>query len=192
MNNSSRNQNKIIKNPQAYGSNQSEDRTLLKVTCHGVTTLSSSGGGVIDTFIPMDPSSLSGADFSDFISVYDEFRVMGCKITVTSIPINTANINNNLLVVGFDNDSAVAPGSFSVVQQLSTSKYTPCVWSSGELHKFIYWRPTLGVETNIPWIDVGNPTSSLGCIQVYASGLSASSAYMHIAIEQYVEFRGRR
>lgn len=176
--------------PAAYGAGQSQDRTFVRATVHGTGTLTSSAGGVVNNFVGMDPSALTGTDWADFSSTYDEFRVIGIRVTHTNHQFGVA-VNGGIVAVAFDNDSATAPGSFTAVQQYATSRYMPAVWMTNAI-QHTFWRPTLGKETNIPWIDVANPSGSLGSIVYYASGLSASTNYQDVAIELFCEFRGRR
>ncbi len=176
--------------PSSYGAGQSQDRTFVRATIHGVGTLTSSAGGIINNFVTMDPSALVGTDWADFSSTYDEFRVMGIRVTHANHQYGVA-VNGGLIAVAFDNDSATAPGSFTAVQQYATSSYLPAVWNTQPIQR-VYWRPTLGKETPILWIDVANPSGSLGSIVYYGSGLSASTQYHDVAIELFCEFRGRR
>ncbi len=182
----------IVKNPQHYGAGQSEDKTLLAATIHGVGSNASSAGGNIVGAVGMDPSALSGTDWADFSSTYDEFRVLGVTVYFTCVAPNSSTLNNSLCCIAFDNDTAANPASYTAVQQYSTSKYFPCVWANDKVYKFTYWRPQRGTETNIPWIDVANPSGSLGSVQFYAQNLSSSSNYLSLSVELYCEFRGRR
>ncbi len=178
----------IVKKPQAYGSGGTQDKTLVRLTCHGASTITSSAGGVINTYFSMDPSTQS--DWSDFSSTFDEFRVIGCSIIMAPVQFGVA-VSGGLMAVAFDNDSAGNPGSFSAVQQYANSKYYSVVNSTQPV-KFTWWRPQKGGETAITWDDVANPSTSLGSLVFYASGLSASTIYVSVATELYIEFRGRR
>ncbi len=180
----------IVTSPAQYGAGVPRDSTLLRATIHGVGTLTSSAGGVINNFVVMDPSALSGTDWADFSSTYDEFRVLGIRVTHANVQFGVA-VNGGLIACAFDDDSATAPGSFTAVQQYSTSKYLPAVWTTRPI-QFTWWRPVRGGETNIPWIDVANPSGSLGSVVYYCSGLTASTLYHSVAIELFCEFRGRR
>lgn len=177
-------------NPSNFGVGQNQDKTLLRATVHGTGTLTSSVGGVINNVVVMDPSTYTGSDWADFSSTYDEFRVLGIRIHCANHQFGVA-VNGGLVALAFDNDTSAAPGSFTAVQQYSTSKYQPAVWFTKTI-THTWWRPTKGKETTITWCDVANPSGSLGSIQIYASGLSASTQYIDLAIEAFVEFRGRR
>ncbi len=174
----------------AYGAQTSSDQTLLRTTVHGSDTVSSSAGGIIQYNISLDPSTAGGSDWSDFSSTYDEFRVMGVRVTVFNRQFGVA-VNGGAVAIAFDNDSGGNPASFTAVQQYSTCRYFPAVWT-GKPISFTWWRPTKGLETAITWDDVANPSTSLGSIPIYASGLSASTSYFQYVVEFFVEFRGRR
>ncbi len=177
------------KSPSAYGSGGNQDKTLVRATLHGTSTLTTSAGGVINGYISMDPSS-SSSDWADFSSTYDEFRIIGVKMIAAPIQFGVA-VNGGLIATAFDNDSAANPGSFTAVQQYSNSKYFSAVNSMNPI-SFTWWRPVKGADTPIIWDDVANPSTSLGSVVFYASGLSASTNYASLALEFYVEFRGRR
>jgi hypothetical protein len=158
---------------------------------HGINTFASSAGGIINTNITMDPSTLNGTDWADFSSTYDEFRVMGVRVTLVSTPVNVAAINNSMVAIAYDNDSAANPGSYTTVRQYSTCKLFPAVWTTKPI-SFTWWRPVRGRETDIIWCDVATPATSFGSIIVYADSLTVSTNYLWYAIDMFVEFRGRR
>ncbi len=178
-------------NPKAFGADLSQDKTLLRATLHGTSSLTSSAGGVINTYVPLDPSAYAGTDWADFSSTYDEFRVMGIRLRFFNHQFGVA-VNGGPVAVAFDNDSSGAnPGSYTAVRQYSTSHVLPAVWYTKPI-SMTWWRPTRGAETTINWVDVANPSSTLGSVLFYSSGLSASAQYLDIDYEFFVEFRGRR
>jgi hypothetical protein len=179
--------------PSAYGSGP-QDNKIIRGTVHGYSSLGSTAGGVIDAFITMDPGSISNTDFADFSVTYDEFRVIGCQLSLFSAGPNSTTNNSGIVGFAFDNDTASVPGSLGVVQQYGT--YVPVsavmVHDQGKPLQLRFWRPTAGPKTDVPWVDIANPSGSLGSIRLYSSGLSASTTYLYYAIELYMEFRGRR
>jgi len=176
--------------PKHYGFGLSKDDTLLSTTIHGTYTYSTTAGGVLAQGMVLDPNALNNNDFADFSSTYDEFRVMGAKVTITNVSPNANNLNS-LVAVAFDNDSAGTPSSYSSVRQYSTCRLTNAL-ITGQPSSFIWWRPTRGKETNIPWVDVAAPSGSVGSMPFYGDGLTASTAYWYIAVELFIQFRGRR
>ncbi len=142
----------------------------------------------------MDPNALTGTDWADFTAVYDEFRVLGAHISLYSSFPNSTTASNNVAVIAFDNDSATAAGSFTAVRQFNNSKTFSALMThnAGKGFEATWWRPTIGLETPIPWIDINSSSSSLGSILLYADGLNNSTTYLVYVIDLYVELRGRR
>jgi len=190
MHNTRKKTKQLAFKPTAYGAGLRQDTTLLRATVHGVGNATSSAGGVIAFAAPFDPSGYGSTDWADFSSTYDEFRVMGVRITCFNHQFGVA-VNGGGVAVAYDNDSAATPGTLSAVLQYSTCKYLPACWFTKPL-QFTWWRPTKGEETTITWADVANPSTSLGSLQFYGQGLSASTQYMDIFYEFFCEFRGRR
>lgn len=186
----SRKTNSFPKDPHAYGSEVQQDRTFVRATVHNTGVLTSDGSGNIFAALSLDPSAGAGTDWGDFNATYDEFRVMGVRITFTSVAPN-ANNANYLGCIAFDNDSAAVPSSVATVRQYATSSLIAPIFTTG-LQTRTYWRPSLGVETPLLWSDVANPSGSLGSIQIAISSLSVSTQYLSYAIDMYIEFRGRR
>ncbi len=187
---------KLVHNPQGYGSSLRADDRIVRATIHGVGTLSSSAGGSIATAIQMDPNTLPSTDFSDFGSAYDEFRVLGCRLRLVPLLQNDTKVAalNNLMIVAFDNDSHANPTSYTTTFQYSTSVVTSAIAQcpEGKVFEHLWWRPSAGAETNIPWIDVNTSSGSDGSILIYADTLTASTGYLAYTVELFVEFRGRR
>jgi hypothetical protein len=185
---------KISRNPRTYGAGLSSDNRLLRVTINGALTISSNGAGIVNTVITMDPSALTGTDWADFSSTYDEFRVLGGEIDMVSNFQNSITAANNLLVIGYDNDSTAAQTSYTGALQYSTSNVTSAIFqhSGGKVKRYYWWRPTAGGETTIPWSDVATPSGSPGGMYLYAESLNLSAAYFAVAVKLFVELRGRR
>lgn len=176
--------------PAAFGAGTQQDQTLVRATVHGNFTLTSSAGGVIQYNISLDPSTLGATDWADFSSTYDEFRLLGARVTFAPVQFGVA-VNGGLGAIAFDNDSGGNPANMSVVQQYSTCRYF-MVNGFTKLYSFTWWRPTRGKETAVVWDDVANPSTSIGSIPIYAGGLSANTIYLSLAVEFFIEFRGRR
>lgn len=185
---------RITHNPRIYGSGLKSDNQIFRATIHGAATLSSNGAGIINTTISMDPSTVTGTDWADYSSTYDEFRVVGCAIDLVSLFQNSITAANNLLVLAFDNDSSTAMTSYTGALQYSTSRASSVIFqhSGGRVLQQTWWRPTAGAETPVLWSDVATPSSSAGAILLYAESLNLSAAYLAVSIKLFVEFRGRR
>ncbi len=161
---------------------------------HGAGTLTTSVGGVLNSALAVDPSTLTGTDWGDFSSLYDEFRVIGVRFRLISLATNSSALANNIGVCAFDNDSSNLVTSFSGVRQYGTSTVISAIFQHPRSAPFdiTWWRPTSGAETTIPWSDVATPGTSVGSVQIYIDGLAATTSYLAYAIDLYTEFRGRR
>ena len=170
------------------------DNRIVPAIIHGFTTISSSAGGVVNSSISMDPSSVSNTDWADFSGVYDEFRVLGVRLRLMSTSPNTTSANEGLVVVCFDNDSSGALSTFTEGQQYTTAYIVPSIFqqTNGKMATYTWYRPTAGKETAITWCDVATPSGSTGAVKFYANGLTASTQYFAYTVELLCEFRGRR
>jgi hypothetical protein len=184
----------ISHNPRTYGAGLRSDNRIIRATVNGAATISSNGAGIINSVISMDPSALTGTDWADFSSTYDEFRVLGGEIELVSQFQNSITASNNLLVIGYDNDSTAAQTSYTGALQYSTSNVTSAIFqhSGGATKRYTWWRPTSGGETAVLWTDVAAPSGSPGGMYLYAESLNLSAAYLAVAVKLFVEFRGRR
>ena len=145
---------------------------------------------MINASISLDPSTISNTDFTDMTANYDEFRVLGARLKLVSVAPNSTTNTNGFVAIVFDNDSNSSLSSFTGAQQYNTCKLIPAIFLG--VQKMTWYRPTSGSETTIPWIDVNTSSSSAGGILFYATGLTASTAYLSYCVELLIEFRGRR
>lgn len=167
-----------------------QDNRIIRAILHTEGTLSSTAGGVIANSFGMDPSGCP--DWADFSSTYDEFRVLGTRLKLVSAQTNSTAINNANAAIAFDNDNSSAPTGLNQLTQYRNARVLSIIMDHVGGRPFLYtcWRPTSGVP--IAWVDIANPSGSLGATRLYSSGLTASTAYLYWSIEYLVEFRGRR
>jgi len=175
---------------------RTQDNSIVPAIIHGYASVSSSAGGVINASVSMDPNSVSNTDWADFNTVYDEFRVLGIKVSINSnfATLTPGAATDGLIVVAYDNDSSSALTTFTSGQQYNTARVFPALFqnTNGRMLTYTWYRPTSGKETTIPWIDVASPSNSPGAILFYASGLTNSTLYFYYTVQLLVEFRGRR
>jgi hypothetical protein len=166
----------------------------VRAVIHGSQAVSTSGVGVINTVINMDPSLVSGTDWADYSTTYDEFRVLGVKCQIVSTQQFSVTAVNAAAVVIYDNDDTTALTGFNEGRQYSTHHVISAVMMhpQGRPWAATWTRPTSGQLNSIPWIDIGAPTTSPGAIKFYAGGLTVSASYFVVMTDFYVEFRGRR
>ncbi len=146
--------------------------------------------GVIAPTYATDPSGSS--DWASCSALYDEFRVVGMKITIVSRTQNSLTNLSNAIIVCFDNDDASVLASYQAANEYQNSSIHPAMWNDLAVIKRTFSRPSSGNETALEWRDIGNPSSSPGAIKLYADGLSTSAAYFFAVVEYAVEFRGIR
>jgi len=165
-----------------------------KLTFQG--TMASTVGGVIANTIVMDPSADS--DWGSYTPIFDEFRVVGIRISLVSSQQYNVAVVNAIGGICFDNDDAASLTAASQVFEYNTAYPIPSVFGhmapSRENQNiclvYAWMRPTTGAP--IPWVDINTPALSTGSVKVYFAGLSASTVYYAVNVEHYVEFRGRR
>jgi len=180
--------------PTSYGSGGAIDNKILRATVHGAGTLATSGIGALFFAISLDPSTLTGTDWADFSSTYDEFRVTGVTFQFYCAAPNSVTLNNSMVAIAFDNDSSVVPTTFSQVRQYANSRVFSALMNHNKGLPFAvtYWRPVAGAETPILWSDVATPATSVGSLQIGCTGLTVSTDYLYYTADYYLEFRGRR
>jgi len=176
---------------KAYGVGAA-DNIIVKATLHTDFTVSSNVGGNMTMNVSMVGSSAN--DWGDYSATYDEYRVIGCEIFISSLLQNSITAFNDIGSIAFDNDSSTAPASLAEVEQYNNAMPLPAIFQhpAGKLFRRKWWRPTAGAETTIPWIDVATPAGSLGSIKGYWGALTPSTDYFACLVRFYVEFRGRR
>lgn len=164
----------------------------------GSVPISSSALGVINTVISMDPSGLAGAEWTSMANLYDDFRVKGIRVRLSSKQQYSVTAQTDMVVICYDNQNLTALTSLNDGLQYSTSKVFNAVWThstTGENRDscltFSWARPTAGKNTAISWTPTSSPGSDLGAVKFYSVNLTASTTYMVAAVEYFIEFRGR-
>jgi len=152
--------------------------------------LTSNVVGTINNALGMDPSGAS--DWGSCSALYDEFRVVGCKISIVSRTQNTVTLQGGIVFIIYDNDNSTAVASSAEAAEYQTVEVFPALWNNAHVYRFKYSRPSAGSETTLPWQDIGAPTLSAGAIKFFANSLSASTPYFDYMLEWAVEFRGIR
>jgi len=175
--------NSILRTVQA-------DNTIYRKRLTVMSDIASNGVGIIANTLTMDPSGSS--DWTSLASIYDEFRVVGCKLTLVSRQQNSVTAGSNAIMVVYDNDDSLALSSYAQACEYQNVHMIPAIWNDHFAYKFKFSRPSAGKETALPWTDVAAPSASPGAIKMYASTLSVSINYFIYMLEWAVEFRGIR
>ncbi len=150
--------------------------TLVQTVTGGVTG--------INYQLALDPSAFQ--DWTSFSAIYDEFRVLGGKVTYT--PINIF-INANLpMFCLFDNDSTPTLASDN-----ECTSYPNCrVHNSIVPFVYPFKRPETATSP-VLWRDVATPASSVGSISFFqTTGFTGTLNLGQTMTEILVQFRGRR
>lgn len=194
MSKPNKNKNRKTGHPsiKSFGAELSQAQQIVKTTLHRNQTFSSNGSGDLLQATNVDPSN--ALDWGDYSSTFDEFRVLGIRVNVISLQPNSTTVNNSILAVAWDDDSSNAPANLTDVQQYSTAHSLSCLMKHDQGHalRLTWWRPTSGGNTSVTWCDVANPSGSIGAVLFAASGLTASTQYLYVHSELFIEFRGRR
>jgi hypothetical protein len=173
--------NSILNSPQV-------DNRIYRRRLVAATSIITDVVGTHQGVITMDPSSAT--DWSSCSSLYDEFRVVGIKITLASTQTNTITKLTNLGVMVYDNDDVTALTTYGAALDYQDHFYFPYL-PIGLLSKS-WSRPSSGKSTAVEWSDIGAPSTSKGSVKFFADNLTASQNYFTVVIEWAVEFRGIR
>lgn len=195
--NKNKNQTKIQSIERKYNPATTQDRIYYNRTA-GYGNLASNGIGFLAAAITMDPS-IYGTDWASFAALYDEFRVVGVRLTLCSLQQYSVTVANNLLAIVYDNDSGTAPSSFGALLEYPTVQYSSVVFQHSaqkenqtNCQQFSWARPVSGNNTSVVWCDVATPAQSLGSIMLAADTLPITTTYLRFVVEYFIEFRGRR
>jgi hypothetical protein len=157
----------------------------------GESTLTSSASGVINSFIPFDPSS-AGYSFNEWTSLsslYNEVKHVATEIQL--VPYQYAGPGTPLYV-SYRFDSAAAPGSVSGVIGSATLRLFNVTRASTNLGMRMIahargplnWSATSTVVTSAY---AGAP----GCFQFYGDTYDNSTPILLIRVRGIYAFRGR-
>lgn len=152
-------------------------------------TLASDAACKLAGAFAMNPSSAD--KWSQYASIYDQFRVVGGRLSLASIAPNSSTVLNSIAIFAFDNDSTGTPTAYSDVTAYSEMRRMPVCWTSGSIKQVNFARPRVNGEmqqVNTMWLDEQTPSGSLGALKFYADGLTASTNYWHYILEYLVEF----
>jgi hypothetical protein len=177
--------------PKGFQVAASNDLDAKKFIIHQAASISSNVGGKITTVLSCNPSS--AADWTSISAWYDEFRVLGMRLTLISNQQFSVTAVNNVLYTCFDNDDVTVLSTGNSAAQYGHKYVSPAIWAhvNGQSPTMLFKRP-ITKNSPIPWVDVAIPSNSLGGIKFYSDGLTASTNYLGYYLEYLVEARGRR
>jgi len=159
--------------------------------------LGSNSLGTINTGVSMNPSVSN--EWTSLANLYDEFRVMGCRVRLVSKQQGSVTALTDALVTVYDNDNFTALTSYDLAFQYQNARVSNSIWTHQTEKEnqescitYAWRRPTAGGNTSISWIDTQIPAGSLGSVKWFATNLTASTVYHTYFFEWFVEFRGRQ
>ncbi len=182
--------------PRKFVQADKQDRTSYLTTLRTGGNIGTNVAGLLNTTILLDPSSAQ--DWTRISNFFDEFRVHGIKVSLTSTAPNSVTRTTSTCFAVFDNDDSTAITSVATAYNYSTKVVFPAIFTHtvdgtgrSPLMDIQFSRPVTK-SSPIEWRDVGTPSGSLGAIKFASEALDASTTYFHAYIEWYVEARGRR
>jgi hypothetical protein len=189
---------KLLKNIEKKFNPVNTEQKIERTRLIEVIDVASDALSRIQTVIPMNPTTSS--EFATYSNLYDEFRTMAIRITLISKQQYSVTNINGLVGIVYDNDDIAVLTTIQLAVENPTVRMIPAIFQHTSMSKenenlcpvFAWARPTAGKNTAIIWTDVGLPSAEPGGIKMFAEALSVSIPYFRIAIERFVEFRGRR
>lgn len=160
----------------------------------GFSTLTCSASGILDVFLPFDPSSTgyNFAEWTDVAGLFSEFRLIMFKVQFTGVKNTAGSFVYPPVAIGSNlSYSAIASSQGAVIQQADGRFWTAVGDSSplGIIHRVVP-GPRLG------WSSVSTPVNapyagSPGCIQIYGTGQGVSNQVGYATVMGIYEFRVR-
>lgn len=166
------------------------DQRIFRRRLVQLNNIQSDGVGRIQTVLGMNPSGAS--DWGSISALYDEFRVVGCRLTLVSRQQNSVTAGSNAVYVIFDNVDGVVLGGYAQASEFQNAHIIPAIWSNNTVARFKFSRPSAGLDNALAWSDTAAPSGSTGAIKLYADTLSNSTIYFFYQMEWAVECRGIR
>jgi hypothetical protein len=153
----------------------------------------SSGGGIINYSLPIDPTGL-GVEWSSLSSLYGEFRVIGGMITIADVqPIITSgsSVQNGLAIIAFDAAEFYTPSAVGDLFSYSNRAEFQARSLDRKPFKYGFTFPMAGSDTAILWHSTSVAFTPQACVLIAANTLGASATYWTVLYDFYVQFRTR-
>jgi hypothetical protein len=180
-----------VRRNNEFSSYIQRENMIYRVRLSFTTVLSTTGGGSILTSIALNPSLAS--EFSAFQAIYDEYRIMGGVVILTTTPpIQTSGSSpeSGQIYLAYDFNDTTAPSTVADVITLGTRSQFQAISADRLPFKYHFRTPLAGNGTAINWIPVASATNT-GSIKFAAQNLTASRDYTDVLVDLYVQFRGR-
>lgn len=158
--------------------------------------ISSNGSGIVNTFIPCDPTS-SGINFgewADLAALYTSFRCLELSVQfcINSNPSLSGGSNGAPLMIGGSFSSLGAPGSYSAIAENADAH----MWQISTDSSKTGYTHTLRLPRNLGFANIAVPVpgdfaGAPGAIQIFGTGFPNSTNVVSALIAGYYEFRSR-
>lgn len=166
--------------------NMKEEAELYTVPLRFTGVISSSAGGIIDSYYTSDPSSYALAEWTSMAGLYGEYRVLGMQMDFA--PYNryskTTVVCTPLLVLSDRESPTSLLGSYQNAMSHESSRILTLEdpWK----HKIKMMN-----ADESQFIATSSPAAKFA-IKFYADGLSVSTAYGRAFVVLLIQFRARR
>jgi len=159
----------------------------------GFSTLVSTGGSVINSFVQFDPSS-AGYNFSEWASLaalFSEVRLHSFTVEVCMYDQTFVTGSLAPLVIGTNLVTSAAPGTEGAVAALTDSTYHPAMNRTGT-----GWRHSFTNRGSIGWSSTSSVTTTPyagcpGCFQIFSAAFNASANIGKVLVSGVYELRAR-
>jgi len=187
----------IYNGPVVSQSDASSLDLHTQVLCFDSTAVSTAGGLLNPSFQFSNPNPAT--DWSSFIAIYDEYRVLA--MDVTFVPnmedtLDTSNLafNHSPMLSVVDRDTNVALAAYSNALNYGSLQYHTLTRKAHREMKMSGVNSQ--ISSGIPssegvFLNCQSAPSLSGAIKFVAVGLSASTTYGHFYVRWRVQFRGR-
>jgi len=153
-------------------------------------TLSATSGGVLNTIITLIPNNSNWSNWSSLYGTYDEFRVIGARVTLTPLSATTPN----MVIVVFDNDDATtALTSYNNGGDYRLKKVFNSYWTTPNPISFTAqrWSVNSDPKSGTAWSTTAAAPGVYPCsFKFYSAGLAGNAAIFDMICELIVELRG--
>lgn len=166
--------------------NMKEEAELVSIPLKFTGLITSTAGGVIDSFYSNDPSSYALAEWTALAGLYGEYRVLG--MVVEFAPWNryskTTTVCTPLLVLTDREAPTSALGSY----QTAMSHESAVIRTLEDP-----WKHSLRMmNAEESQFRATGSATALASVKFYADGLSVSTTYGRSFVVLLIQFRGRR
>lgn len=125
--------------------------------------------------------------------MYDEWRLLGGRLTFASRETNASTHPNGLMAVVFDTDDASAAlSSMAQAARYAIKRYTPVIPITGGVFRFMFTKPAATATASSDatlWATTATPASNPCSVKTYADNLGTSIDYATYVLELVIQLR---